>query len=374
MTRRDGLAALLLRSWCAGAGRTPCAARRSRAVGRAFPCAGCGSDPLRRRPSPLRPAAAPELQITWRRALRGPAGQGARPHHARRDDREHAPDTGAARTYFDTAYLAVLPGTANFAASSPGADRRRSRSASDELVHAADDRRSGDALTREAHAIHAAVRPARPRRDGDPGRPRREPASSRSRSGPSPRTTRPAAASPSSSRPATTSSNRSERCAGPRTATTARSSIASGALEGPAEVLLLLRGRPPGRVRRDVGLVGRGGRHPVAVTVRALVRRPGVGTRVGSLVKRGLPALGAAIGLPTAATGLVVQEAVSRTIGGYAGLYDPVAGDDPGRLLRGSVRGAARGGARVVQRPARRRTAGSRRPSRRGTRSAPRRR
>jgi hypothetical protein len=63
----------------------------------------------------------------------------------------------------------------------------------------------------------------------------------------------------------------------------------------------------------------------IPVTIRAWADDDAWGTRVGSLVERGLPALGAAIGLPYAGTGLAVQESVSRTIGGYAGIFDPVA-------------------------------------------------
>ena len=48
---------------------------------------------------------------------------------------------------------------------------------------------------------------------------------------------------------------------------------------------------------------------------------------MGSLFERGLPVLGQQIGLPWPRTDqLVVQEAVSRTSGGYAGLFDAAAG------------------------------------------------
>jgi hypothetical protein len=49
--------------------------------------------------------------------------------------------------------------------------------------------------------------------------------------------------------------------------------------------------------------------------------------RVGGLVERALPVLGEQIGLPWPREDpLVVQEAVSRSTGGYAGLFDPEAG------------------------------------------------
>jgi hypothetical protein len=63
----------------------------------------------------------------------------------------------------------------------------------------------------------------------------------------------------------------------------------------------------------------------VPVTIRAWTDDPSWGTRVGSLVRQAMPVLGAAVGLPYAGTSLVVQESVSRTIGGYAGLFDPIA-------------------------------------------------
>jgi hypothetical protein len=51
------------------------------------------------------------------------------------------------------------------------------------------------------------------------------------------------------------------------------------------------------------------------------------GARVADLFVRGLPALGGLIGLPYPRTDtLTVQEAVSRTTGGYAGLFDPSTG------------------------------------------------
>jgi hypothetical protein len=63
----------------------------------------------------------------------------------------------------------------------------------------------------------------------------------------------------------------------------------------------------------------------VPLTIRAWTDDPAWGSRVGTLVKRGLPAIASAVGLPYTGSGLVVQESVSRTIGGYAGLFDPVA-------------------------------------------------
>lgn len=63
---------------------------------------------------------------------------------------------------------------------------------------------------------------------------------------------------------------------------------------------------------------------PVELTLRRWAEDPAWASRVGELFRRGLPVLGAAIGLPLATGGpLVVEESASRTIGGYAGLFDP---------------------------------------------------
>ena len=67
---------------------------------------------------------------------------------------------------------------------------------------------------------------------------------------------------------------------------------------------------------------------PVEVVVRAWADDAPWARRVGNLVKRGLPALGARIGLPWPDfdTTLTIEEAVSRSTGGYAGIFDPTAG------------------------------------------------
>lgn len=63
------------------------------------------------------------------------------------------------------------------------------------------------------------------------------------------------------------------------------------------------------------------------VVVRSWVDDPAFAERIGDGFGRGLPALGEAIGLPYPRTEpLIVQEGVSRTLGGYAGLYDPASG------------------------------------------------
>jgi hypothetical protein len=66
---------------------------------------------------------------------------------------------------------------------------------------------------------------------------------------------------------------------------------------------------------------------PVPIALRAWPDDPTWAKRVGSLLNRGLPALGKSIGLPwSIGRPLVIQEAVSRSNTGFAGRYNPSAG------------------------------------------------
>jgi hypothetical protein len=66
---------------------------------------------------------------------------------------------------------------------------------------------------------------------------------------------------------------------------------------------------------------------PVGVTVRSWAEDDAWAERIGGLFERGLPQLSTRIGLPWPRDeGLVVQESVSRSTGGYAGLFDPTRG------------------------------------------------
>jgi hypothetical protein len=65
----------------------------------------------------------------------------------------------------------------------------------------------------------------------------------------------------------------------------------------------------------------------VKLTVRSWSDDASWGTRIKGLFERGLPVIATQVGLPWTRSGpLVVQETVSRTTGGYAGLFDPSAG------------------------------------------------
>jgi hypothetical protein len=66
---------------------------------------------------------------------------------------------------------------------------------------------------------------------------------------------------------------------------------------------------------------------PVNVVVRSWPEDPDWAARIGGLFERGLPALSERIGLRWGREGgLTVEESVSRTTGGYAGLFDPTSG------------------------------------------------
>ena len=67
---------------------------------------------------------------------------------------------------------------------------------------------------------------------------------------------------------------------------------------------------------------------PVHVAVRAWSDDPAWAKKVGALVRKGLPVLGRRVGLPwpTFEPDLTIEEAVSRSTGGYAGIFDPGAG------------------------------------------------
>ena len=70
------------------------------------------------------------------------------------------------------------------------------------------------------------------------------------------------------------------------------------------------------------------GDDPVALTIEGWPDDAAWSKRVGGLVSRALPVLSTQIGLGWPRDGgLVVREAVSRSTGGYAGLFDPTGGE-----------------------------------------------
>ena len=97
-------------------------------------------------------------------------------------------------------------------------------------------------------------------------------------------------------------------------------------LDTPLSFFAYLVGDRPGAYsERSVGALVHG--EYVDLTIRAWPDDPPWSDRVGDLVARALPVLGNEIGLGWPRDGgLVVQEAASRSTGGYAGLFDPKEG------------------------------------------------
>jgi hypothetical protein len=112
----------------------------------------------------------------------------------------------------------------------------------------------------------------------------------------------------------------------PGTDATGRTIYQSGKLQKPLSFFAyLIADRPGAYAERTVSsLVGGSA---VRLTIRSWPDDPTWSTRVGDLVARALPLLADQIGLPWSRTGgLTVQESVSRSTGGYAGLFDPSKG------------------------------------------------
>jgi hypothetical protein len=112
--------------------------------------------------------------------------------------------------------------------------------------------------------------------------------------------------------------------AGPTTAADGSQTWTSGTLATPLSFVADLTADHPSDLvdaSRTVAI----GSQQANLVLRSWPDDPGWRTRVGDLVARGLPVLSQAIGLgwPAAQDPLVIQEALVRTTGGYAGLFDP---------------------------------------------------
>ncbi len=100
----------------------------------------------------------------------------------------------------------------------------------------------------------------------------------------------------------------------------------TGELTEPLEFFAYLVGDRPGAYAERTERTVVGG-DSVVLTIRAWPDDAEWSTRVGDLVARALPVLADQIGLEWPRDGgLVVQEAASRSTGGYAGLFDPAEG------------------------------------------------
>jgi hypothetical protein len=112
----------------------------------------------------------------------------------------------------------------------------------------------------------------------------------------------------------------------PTTASDGQVIFQTAELDTPLDFFAYLVGDRPGAYsERTVDTLVDG--EAVALDVRAWPDDPDWSTRVGDLVGRALPVLSERIGLGWPRDdGLVVQEAASRSTGGYAGLFDPEDG------------------------------------------------
>ena len=117
------------------------------------------------------------------------------------------------------------------------------------------------------------------------------------------------------------------KIAAPTTEEDGRTIFRTGKLARPLEFFAYLVADRPGAYRDDTVATDVLGA-PVQVIVRAWQDDQPWAERISGLLDAGLPALGTRIGLewPEYPQPLTVQEAVSRTTGGYAGLFDPSAG------------------------------------------------
>ena len=157
----------------------------------------------------------------------------------------------------------------------------------------------------------------------------------------------------------------------PVTAADGTTTLQTGKLDKPLDVLRLSRRRSARLLRRaDRDRDDR--RHAGRTDDPGWADDTAWADRVGGLVSRGLPVLAEQIGLPWPRDGgLVFHETVSRTTGGYAGLFDPSPGQVEVAYDAGDFVVLHEFGPRLVQRRTARPTAGRTRRSRRTTVSRP---
>jgi hypothetical protein len=105
-----------------------------------------------------------------------------------------------------------------------------------------------------------------------------------------------------------------------------RTNIRASGIGNPARFFAYVVGDRPGSYKAS-SLSVRVSGTPARLSIRSWADDPEWGKRVRALLGKGLPVLGGLIGLPwTRQVPFEIQEAVSRTTGGYAGLFDPRTG------------------------------------------------
>lgn len=232
-------------------------------------------------------------------------------------------DSGTTRSYYDTAYLAVLPGTANFRVSSAGAKP---------VVSIRSQTRSYTLLTiklgRRLFAGHHTALNLQFDLPDKGGSAQRD-----VRVSPSlvafPAWAFATPQTPGGSvtvvfPPGYSVQQQAGDLLDPTTGTGGTIVYGSGTLREPLAFAAYFVADRPGTYSDVLFQVAVAGTQ-VPITIRAWKDDPAWGTRVGSLVRRGLPALAGLIGVPFRGSGIVAQESVGRSIGGYAGVFDPVS-------------------------------------------------
>jgi hypothetical protein len=112
----------------------------------------------------------------------------------------------------------------------------------------------------------------------------------------------------------------------PTTDSSGRTIYQTGPIANPSTFFVFLVADRPGSYKTSA-VSTQIGEAKALITVRAWPDDPAWAKRIRTLFKKGLPVLGRLIGLPWTHSGsFEVQEAVSRTTGGYAGLFDPKSG------------------------------------------------
>lgn len=110
-------------------------------------------------------------------------------------------------------------------------------------------------------------------------------------------------------------------------AETGRTIFRSGRLDDPLTFFAYFVADRPGAYEEQQ-VAANVGDTPVGVVVRSWPEDPEWAARIGGLFERALPVLGTRIGLGWPRDGgLVVQESVARSTGGYAGLFNPTSGE-----------------------------------------------
>jgi hypothetical protein len=112
----------------------------------------------------------------------------------------------------------------------------------------------------------------------------------------------------------------------PTTAADGTITLQTGKLDKPLTFFAYLVADRPGAYTERTETATIGGT-PIDLTIRSWTDDQAWAARVGDLVSRGLPVLSEQIGLPWPREGgLIFHETISRTTGGYAGLFDPSLG------------------------------------------------